>query len=183
MKNPGIDLKTWENMRKRWIELDATGHTLKVDFHLVGNPEKKTDILAIDVIQHIDEEVVTETVQRKAGEAYTTLGIAGLSVERLVDVYKEMLEKLYGQQAKPGDATLVVTMSPSSETSGETRGYIQNSGVQSSLPVDYQHYYVLNALRERMFEAAGMGWNRVRVVYRPGTLEFYFDDQKEAYQF
>lgn len=183
MKNPGMDLTTWENLRKRWTELDATGHTLKVDFHLVGNPKDKTDILAIDVIQHIDEEVVTETVQRKAGEAYETLGVAGLSVERLVEVYKEMLEKLYSQQIKPGDTALVVTMSPSSETSGETRGYVQNSGVQSSLPVDYQHYYVLNALREKMIEAAAKGWSKVRVVYRPDALEFYFDDQREAYQF
>ena len=183
MKNPGIDLATWENLRKRWIELDATGHTLKVDFHLVGNPKKETDILAIDVIQHVDEEVITETVQRKAGEAYETLGVAGLSVERLVEVYKEMLEKLYSQQVKPGDTALVVTMSPSSETSGETRGYVQSSGVQSSLPVDYQHYYVLNALREKMIETAGKGWSKVRVVYRPGALEFYFDDQREAYQF
>lgn len=178
MKNPGIDLATWENLRKRWVKLDATGHMLKVDFHLIGNPQKEMDILVIDVVQHIDEEVVTETVQRKAGEAYETLGIAGLSVERLVKVYREILEKLYSQQAKPGDTTLVVTMSSRSQTSGEIRGYIQSPNVQSSLPVDYQHYYVLNALREKMLEVTGIGWSKMRVVYDGSSLKFYFNDQE-----
>lgn len=175
MKNPGIDTPVWENLRKRWTELDATGHTLKVDFQLVGNPKKETDILAIDVVQHVDEEIITETVQRGPGEAYEPLGIAGLSVERLTAVYKGMLEDLHRQLAKPGDTVLVVTMSPSSETSGEIRGYVQNSGVQSSVSLNYQHYYVLNALREKMIEA-GKGWSKVRAVYDGRNLEFSFDD-------
>jgi hypothetical protein len=175
MKNPGIDTAIWENLRKRWTELDATGHTLKVDFQLVGNPRDETDILAIDVVQHVDEEVIIETVQRNAGEAYEILGIAGLSLERLTAVYQEMLEEHYRQQAKPGDTVLVVTMSPSSETSGEIRGYIRNSGVQSSVLLNYQHYYLLNALREKMIEA-GKGWSKVRAVYDGNHLEFYFDN-------
>jgi hypothetical protein len=148
---------------------------LKVDFQLVGSPRKETDILAIDVVQHVDEEVITETVQRKAGETYEPLGIAGLSLERLTEVYKEMLEKLYRQQAKSGDAVLIVIMAPRSETSGEIRGYVQNSGVQSSVLLNYQHYYVLNALREKMIEA-GKGWSKVRVVYDGSNLEFSFDE-------
>lgn len=174
MKNPGIDTVIWENLRKKWMDLDATGHTLKIDFQLVGNPKDETDILAIDVVQHVDEEVIIETVQRRAGEAYETLGIAGLSVERLTEVYKGMLKKLYRQQAKPGDTALVVTMTPRSETSGEIRGYIQNSGVQSSVLLNYQHYYVLNALREKMIEA-GKNWSKVRAVYDGSNLEFSFD--------
>jgi hypothetical protein len=176
MNNPGIDLRIWESLRKKWTELDATGHVLKVDFQLVGNPRNETDILAIDVVQHIDEDVITETVQRKAGEAYETLMISGLSVEGLIDVYKKTLEQLYRQQAKPGDTTLVVTMSPSSETSGEIQGYVQNSGIQSSVLLNYQHYYLLNALREKTIEAGEKGWSKVKVVYDGDSMEFYFDD-------
>jgi hypothetical protein len=176
MKNPGIDLKIWKNLRRRWTELDATGHVLKVDFQLVGNPKRETDILAIDVVQHIDDEIITETVQRKAGEAYETLGITGLSAEELTKIYKEMLEKLYRQQAKPGDTALVVTMSPRSATSGEIRGYVQNLGVQSSVLLNYQHYYILNALREKMIETKGEAWSKVRAVYDGRSLEFYFDE-------
>jgi hypothetical protein len=176
MNNPGIDLAIWKQLRKKWAELQSDGRKLKIDFRLVADPENERNILAIDVIQNIDGEIVTETVQRNAGEAYRTLGIAGLSRERLVEAYKGMMHDLY-RQTKHKDADLIVSMSPSSPASGEVSGYIEKhgSGVRSSVTVNYQHYYLLNALRERMMELEGKGWSKVRAVYRLGDLEFYFE--------
>ena len=104
------------------------------------------------------------------------LGIAGLPKERLIEIYKEMMHQLH-HQIKQKDMDLIVTMSPSSPTSGEIRGYTQksNSDVKSSVLVNYQHYYVLNALREKMIESGGDGWSKVTAVYRSGNLEFYFE--------
>ncbi len=174
MNNPGIDVATWEGLRKKWSELDLEGHQLKIDFKLIAHPKDETNILAIDVIQHIDEDVVTQTVQRKAGEGYEPLGIAGLPMERLVEVYKEMIEQLHRQQT-PGDTTLTVAMSPTSKSSGEIRGYIEKTDRKSSVLVNYQHYYVLNALREKMIASTGDQWRTVRAVYHTDNLEFYFD--------
>jgi hypothetical protein len=93
-------------------------------------------------------------------------------VEHLVDVYKEMLAQMQRSQVSR-DATLIVTMSPSSKTAGEIRGYVEKSGVKSSMPVNYRHYYMLNALREKMIEIAGDEWNQVKAVYEFDSLEFY----------
>ena len=67
-------------------------------------------------------------------------------------------------------------MAPTSPTSEEIRGYMQkrDSHEKSSVVVNYQHYYLLNALREIMI-STGDGWTKVRVVYRSGDLEFYFE--------
>lgn len=176
MNNPGIDLAIWERLRKKWAALQSAGHTLKIDFHLIADPEDENNILAIDVIQNVDDDVFTETVQRNAEGAYMALGIAGFSMERLVEVYKEIMGQLY-RQAKMHEADLTVTMSTSSHLSGQVRGYIEdpNSNTKSSLPINYQHYYILNALRGKMVELVGDGWHTVRAVYRSGGLEFYFE--------
>src|SRR5687768_9811514 len=118
MNNPGIDLEIWKQLRRKWTQLDESGHKVKVDFRLIADPRDENKILAIDVVQNIDDELITETVQRGAGEAYATLGIAGLSMEGLVEVYKKMMHQLH-RQAKQRDAGLIVTMTPSSSTSGE----------------------------------------------------------------
>ncbi len=175
MNNPGIDTAIWEGLRKKWFELEAAGHTLKIEFKLIADPKDETNILAIDVIQHIDEEVVTETVQRQAGEAYDAVGIAGLSMERLVAVYDRMLRDLYFEQIDASEIDLFVTMSPSSETSGELRGYVEKSEQKNSLQLDYRHYYLLNALREKMKAVLGEEWREVRAMFVSRRLEFYFD--------
>src|SRR5512141_3054078 len=95
MNNPGIDLEIWKQLNKKWADLEAGGHTLKIDFKLISDPNNENNILAIDVIQNIDKKIVLETVQRIAGEAYAILGIAGLSMERLVEAYKEMTQQLH----------------------------------------------------------------------------------------
>src|SRR5688572_19047381 len=79
MNNPGIDLAIWKRLRKRWTELEKAGYKLKVDFHLLADVDDENNILAIDVIQNVDSEVIIETVERNSGEADTMLGIAGLS--------------------------------------------------------------------------------------------------------
>lgn len=177
MNNPGIDLAIWEQLRKKWADLDNAGRQVKVEFKLITTAKEENKVLAIDVIQHIDRDLITETVQHHAGEGYEPLGIAGLSMERLVAVYKEMLEQLMKEHARYQDMALRVTMSPTSHASGEVQGSIEkiDTSVQSSVPVNYRHYYVLNALREKMVEVLGDEWIRVTALYRPGELEFYFD--------
>jgi hypothetical protein len=176
MNNPGIDMELWKGLRKKWSDLDARGHKVKVDFKLIADPKDTNKILMIDVIQHVDGEPITETVQRSAGEAYEVLGIEGLSMERLVQVYKEMLKKLHdGSSQRQMD--LVVTMSPTSPTSGEVRAILEKSDVsqKSTIVVNYRHYYVLNALREKMIELLGESWKQVRAIYHSATLDFYFE--------
>ncbi len=176
MNNPGIDLEIWKQLRAKWTELDAAGHKIKVDFKLIADANDKKNILAIDAVQHIDDRFVTETVQHKAGEAYATLGIAGLSMEHLVEVLKGMMKQLH-REAKQSDMDLTVTMTPHSPTSGEVEGLLSHpdTPVQSSIPVNYRYYYVLNALREKMVEATGDNWKQVRAVYHLGDVEFYFE--------
>ena len=178
MNNPGIDLEIWEQLRKKWTDLDASGHKIKVDFKLIADPKNEKNILAIDVIQNIDQKLVTETLQRNTGEAYAVLGIAGLSMERLVETYKEMMHQLH-HEVKPRDfdMDLVVTMFHHSAASGEVEGLLvhPDAPVQSSVSVNYQQYYILSALREKMIESTGDAWRSVRATYHSGDLEFYFE--------
>ena len=78
------------------------------------------------------------------------------------------------------DTHLIVTMAPNSSLSGETKGYLEKRKKnQISIPVNYQHYYLLNAIRDKMIELVGEGWGQVKTVYWKDTLEFYFEYQKE----
>jgi hypothetical protein len=176
MNNPGMDTEIWKQLKQKWTDLDAMGHKVKIDFQLLAHPTEKNNILAIDVIQHIDGRPVTETVQRSPGEAYSLLGIAELSVEHLTEVYKEMMQQLRSQ-SKLSDVDVIVTMSPTSLTSGELRGHLEvpDAPVQSNIVLNYQHYYVLNALREKMIESAGRDWSTVKAIYHSGDLKFHFE--------
>jgi hypothetical protein len=175
MKNPGMDFEIWKQLRKKWMDLDANGHKVKVDFQLIAHPVEKNNIMAIDIIQHIDGRPVTETVQHKAGEAYAALGIAGLSREQLADIFKTMLEQLSSQPGSE-DMAVTITMTPTSSTSGELAGLLEwsNAPLPSPVLLNYRHYYVLNALRDAMIEDVGKSWNRVKVVYHAGDLELDF---------
>jgi hypothetical protein len=178
MNNPGIDLEIWQGLKTKWTDLEAGGHTLKIDFNLISDPNHENNILAIDVVQNIDNKTVVETVERMAGEAYPALGIAGLSMEGLVGAYKERMQQLHQETRPRGfDMDLVVTMSPHSGTSGEVDGLLvhPDAPVQSSVTVDYRHYYLLKALREKMIATTGDAWRRVRATYQSGGLEFYFE--------
>ena len=176
LSNPGMDRSTWERLKSKWSDLDKNGHDVRVEFRLVADPKDKRNVLTIDVIQFIDDEILTETVQKNAGEANRTLGIDSLSKERLIEVYKGMMRELY-EQTEQKDVDLIVSMSPSSPASGEIRGYTEKRDTheKNSVPVNYQHYYLLNAIREKMIESTGDSWSKVRAVYRSGELEFYFE--------
>jgi hypothetical protein len=177
MMNPNIDLEVWKQLKEKWTKLDADGRSLKIDFKLITNDSKKNKTFAIDVVQAINDDIIVETVQRKEGEAYAALGISELSVEQLKEVYGEMMAQLYSQLAEP-ESDLVITMSPTSETSGEVQGYLQSHDepVKQAVMTDYQHYYVLSALREKMIEQLGESWKQVKAIYKQGAVEFYFED-------
>lgn len=179
MNNPGIDVKMWEQLRANWTQLNASGKSVKVDFQLINSDAVKDKTLAIDVVQTIDDEIVVETVQRNAGEAYDILGIAGLSMEDLVQTYKKMLHELHREAGKE-EVDLIVEMTPHSDVSGETKGYLQKPGadMKTHIPLNYQHYYVLNALRGKMVELVGDRWDRVKALYHAGGIEFHFDYQE-----
>lgn len=176
MNNPGIDAEIWKQLRKKWTELDAQGHKLQIEFKLIADPNDKNNIVVIDVIQHIDGEQITETVQRNAGEGYALLGLVDLSMEELVRVYKETIKQLH-RQTNQRDMDLIVTMSITSPTSGEVKAYLAkpNGSAQNTVSVNYRHYYILNALREKMVELLEDGWNQVRAVYHAGDVDFYFE--------
>lgn len=178
MKKSNIDLTVWEHLTEKWARLHADGHSLKIDFSLITNDNEKDKTLAIDVVQTIDDEIIVETVQRRKGEAYAALGIciSELSAERLKDVYKEMMTQLHGRLGQP-ESDLIITMSPTSEISGEVAGYLQSRDEPVKKPVltNYQHYYVLNALREKMIEQMGKNWRQVKVIYKPDVLEYFFE--------
>jgi hypothetical protein len=176
MNNPGIDFAIWERLRKKWTELQLAGHKLEIEFRLIADPESKESILAIDVIQKVDNEILVETVQRTAGDAYTILGIAGLSMEDILKKYKELMRQLY-RQVRAQENAIVITMMPTSLTSGEVSGFVEkpNSDMKNSVVANYQHYYMLTALREKMVDVTKDGWKTVKAIYRSDALEFYFD--------
>jgi len=174
MNNPGIDYEIWKQLKKKWIELDASGNKLKVEFKLIADPKNNKKILIIDVIQKINEETVVQTVQRMPGEADTILGIAGLSMEQLVEVLKNMMHQLYKQQGL-NDSKLTISMSPSSQASGEVKGILltHDSSTKTSILVNYRYYCVLNAIRTKMVELLGDTCIEIKAVYLPESLEFY----------
>ena len=176
MNNPGIDSLIWKRLMEKWSELQSAGQKLKIEFRLIADPKDEKNILAIDVVQNVNSDVLTETVQKNAGEAYAVLGIDALSMEALVEAYKNMMNNLYNHTNQK-EMDLVVTMTPTSPTSGEIKGYVtkENSEVRKSVFVNYRHYYVLNALRDKMIGLVGDSWKRVKAVYRSGELEFYFE--------
>ncbi|HET6597670.1 MAG TPA: hypothetical protein VFG81_18745 [Anaerolineales bacterium] len=176
MKNPGMDLKIWKSLKSKWADLDSKGYKVKIDFQLIAHPNDAKRILAIDVVQHIDGKPVIETVQRSPGEGYVPLGIAGLSQESLHAIYKQMMKQLR-EQSTLNEIDVIVVMSPTSFISGELKGHLEvpDAPVQSSILLDYRHYYVLNALRDRMSEQSGRSWTQVSAVYHSGDLEFHFE--------
>lgn len=171
-----MDFEVWKQLRKKWTNLHASGHKLKIEFELVSHPDNKNNILAIDVIQYIDGKPVTETVQRNVGQAYAVLGIADLSIEQLKEQYKQMLYQIC-MSSKLRDVDVFVTMTPTSQRSGEVKCYLTmpDAPVQNSVLVNYKHYYVLNALRDKMRTSLGKCWKQLRAVYQVDRLEFYFE--------
>ncbi len=97
-------------------------------------------------------------------------------MERLVEVYKGMLKQVHSQ-AQSRNNELTVTMTLTSLTSGELTGLfeVSDTTVQTPVQLNYQHYYLLKALRDKMVETTGDAWSQVKASYRPDELEFYFE--------
>jgi hypothetical protein len=175
-----MDLEIWEQLRAKWMELESRGYQIKVDFNLIADPNDEKNILAIDVVQQVDHEIFTETLQRRAGEGYARLGLAGLSRAGLEDRLKERLHELYQRPEYQG-LDLIVSLVPTSPTSGEVRAYWEVSDILAkrrlSVPVDYRIYYVLNALREQVMAAFGTNCKKVEATYNAGDLDFYFEQK------
>jgi hypothetical protein len=170
------DLEIWKQLRKKWADLDASGHHININIKLITDPKDKNKVLTIDVVQKIDEETVIETVQHIAKEAYGPLGIANASIQYLKEIYKKKMYELF-HEAEQLDASLIVSMSPTSPTSGEVRAVLEkmNTENKKSIEVDYSHYYILNALREKMMETQGIECGQVKAVYKNDELEFHFE--------
>ena len=177
MNNPGMDPENWKRINQKVDALASAGHMVKVTYKLIKSAEDKDKILLIDVIQNIDGEIVTETVEQHPDEGYAAIGIAGFSMEHLVGLYNEWIRKLLIQSHGKQHDTLIVSMSSISPTSGELKGILikPESNLQSSVQVNYMHYYILNALREKMVEAVGDRCTQVKAVYASQALDFYFD--------
>jgi hypothetical protein len=176
MNKPSIDLEIWEGLQTKWRYLHFSGYKVSVEFQLVCHPNDKNNILAIDVVQTINGEIAVETVQRSAGESYAALGIDGLSQEQLEQTYEDIARPLY-LQADQSDATLKIAMSTTSPTSGELCCVLEKHGPEASsnIQINYLHYYILNAIREKMQEQTGKSVSRITAAYRGDDLEFSFD--------
>lgn len=178
MNDHGIDAQTRERLQQKWSDLCAQGREVQVEYCRVLHPDDESCVLLVDVLQQVDgQPLVTETVQKQAGEVESLLGIAGLSLEGLVDVYGKMIADLHPERYAR-ERALVVTMTPTSPVSGELSGRLErpDGSVQTPVQVRFRHYCVLRALRERMVETLGAGWTSVQARYHPASgLELYFD--------
>jgi hypothetical protein len=176
MKNPGLDPEQWERLTRKWASQEAGDQAVQREYRLIHSEADKDTTILLDVIQTVDDELVTETVQRRAGEADHVLGIAGLSMDGILETYKKVMDQLH-QKSGPHGATLTVSMTSTSPTSGEVRAILElpDPPARRSLRVDYRHYSLLRALRDKMIEIVGDGWSSVTAVYRPGALDFFFE--------
>ena len=153
MNEPEMNKEVWIALRQKWAALDAGGHTVKVEFNILKDPQDPARDLAIDVAQKIDGEWVVQTVQRQPGEAYPVLGIEGLGLEQLADVAGQAVtsvsEPVTGQKTFAEELHLL--MKRISPESAEISGHIiSKTGEKIGVRANYQHYYVLNAVLERM---------------------------------
>ena len=125
------------------------GRDVNVEFNVLKDPQDASRDLAIDVAQNIDGEWVVQTVQQKAGEADPVIGIEGLGLDQLVELAGSVVDSLTTEETRQAEMHLVLKrISP--ETS-EIHGHIVTpAGERSGVRANYRHYYVLNAILEKM---------------------------------
>ena len=104
------------------------------------------------------------------------MGITGMSMENLVATYKKILQRVHPRPYQP-DIKLVITMSPSSPSSGELKAFLVSSDgvIQNSILITYQHYYMLNAIRNKLTEIVGEKCSQIKAVFCQGELDFFFE--------
>jgi hypothetical protein len=134
-------------LRQKWSMLVAKGHSLKVEFNVLQDPLNTSRALAIDVAQNIDGEWHVQTIQHKAYEAYSTLGIHECNLDRLINILGAKIHSVIDRET---DVELHLIMKRISPESGEIYGYItSNTGQKTGIRPNYQHYYVLNEILEQ----------------------------------
>ncbi len=161
----------WTALREKWTQLDAEGHTVKVDFQLLNDPANKTNVLAIDAAQNIDGEWFVQTEQRQPKEAYPLLRIEGLELEQLTELAAQAINSLVqlviGEGASEDEMHLFLKwVSPAS---AEVHGYVlSKNGERISLRTNYQHYSLLNEILEQTSQLRGERYAGLEAYRSPG---------------
>jgi hypothetical protein len=160
MNKAHFNTKIWTDLRQKWLKLDAEGHTLKVDFNIMKDPEDASQDLAMDVAQNIDGEWLVQTVQRQAGEARRLLGLEGLEPGQLIMLARQLISSL----ADEGTDELHLFLKRISPETSEIHGHVVSlTGEKIGLRTNYQHYYVLNELLEQTARARQKQYSELRV--------------------
>lgn len=180
-----VDPENWQRLTRHWDELITAGRTVELHYRRIVAPDDENHTQVIDIIQNIDGELFIETVECSTGEVEAILETNNLSLEGLQKEYGTMLEQLLLKLPEHHNVHLIVTMIPTSQNTGETSCYLERPTGRSNVQLNYRHYYMLKALREKMNTIVGESWVRVQVIYHPGmfsNLEFYFDYESNAKQ-
>lgn len=180
-----INPENWQRLTQRWDEIRSNGHTLEIRYRRIVAPDDENRTQVIDIIQNIDGEVFIETVECSTGEVEAILETNNLSLEGLQKEYEVILKNLLLQQPDHHGTHLVVNMIPTSSSTGEISCYLERPTGRSNIQLNYRHYYMLKALREKMSSSMGESWVQVQVIYQPGmfsNLEFYFDYESSSKQ-
>ena len=150
MDTQQYNTELWTALREKWVQLDAEGHKIKVDFNILKDPQDEKKDLAIDVAQNIDGEWVVQTVQQQPREAYPVLGIEGLGTAELLALARGLVgsltETIPGTEAEETHLVMKRIAPESAEISGYV---VSKTGEKVSLRTNYQHYYVLNEILEQ----------------------------------
>ena len=176
MNNPGIKEDIWTALNQKWGQLISEGHSLKVEFKILQDPdESKT--FAIDVAQNIDGEWVVQTVQSQVGEAYPVIGIEGFGLDQLINivgrVVNSVTEPITGQ--KTYDDEMHIYMKRISPETSELYGHIiSETGERIAIRSNNQHYYVINEILEQISKI-------MREEYAEIQLHRNKDDQGKLY--
>jgi len=153
MNNPGIKEEIWLTLRQKWDRVVAEGHTVKVEFNILTDPEDDSKALAIDVALDIDGEWHVQTVQSRVREGHSVVGISGLDLDQLINlahrVVNSVTEPITGWETYSDELHLFMNhISP--ETSEIYGHIISKAGEKIGVKTNYQHYYVINEIMEQI---------------------------------
>lgn len=168
MNNPPINKEIWTSLRQKWATLD---NIAKVEFTVLKDPEDESRELAIDVAQNINGEWVVQTVQFRAQEAYSVIGIEGLSLDQLeslaTHVVNSVTVPIIGEETCDDEMHLV--MKRISPETGEIYGHvISKTGERIGIRANYQHYYVINEILEQRSKIMNEEYSEVQIHRNQG---------------
>jgi len=153
MNTPELKEEIRHALFQKWDGLVAEGHTLKVEFNILKDPEDESKTLAIDIAQNIDGEWHVQTVQSQVQEAYPVIGIEGVALDQLINLAGDVVDSVTGplnSQRNDDDEIHLFVNLISPETS-EIHGHIiSKTGEKIGVRTNYQHYYVINEMLEQI---------------------------------